>query len=265
MDFEGSMQYTNTNNAKALRGTDGPLYRAMLWPMVDDMSVYLAEDGSHMKYPNYYFDTDLLNPLFAMYKNKYFDKSDRFLTNIAATIFPFQNLFVRAQIGWDVGMQTFETSMHPYYAANNGGVGEYNISQSNFSDPTLNILAGYNTTFLNEDLTFSAQLGYHQLENGVTRLTTLGSKYKVIDFQSINNTDPATIISAQRNTKRRIQAISMQTEFGYKNLAFVTLRGRNDWSSTLPKKNNRYFYPALEVSFVPTDLVFLKDNKYLTF
>ncbi len=57
----------------------------------------------------------------------------------------------------------------------------------------------------------------------------------------------------------------MQTEFGYKNLAFVTLRGRNDWSSTLPKKNNRYFYPALEVSFVPTDLVFLKDNKYLTF
>ncbi len=265
MDFEGSMQYTNTNNAKALRGTDGPLYRAMLWPMVDDMSVYLAADGSHMKYPNYYFDTDLLNPLFAMYKNKYFDKSDRFLTNIAATIFPFQNLFVRAQIGWDVGMQTFETSMHPYYAANNGGVGEYNISQSNFSDPTLNILAGYNTTFLNEDLTFSAQLGYHQLENGVTRLTTLGSKYKVIDFQSINNTDPATIISAQRNTKRRIQAISMQTEFGYKNLAFVTLRGRNDWSSTLPKKNNRYFYPALEVSFVPTDLVFLKDNKYLTF
>lgn len=265
MDFEGSMQYTNTNNAKALRGTDGPLYRAMLWPMVDDMSVYLAEDGSHMKYPNYYFDTDLLNPLFAMYKNKYFDKSDRFLTNIAATIFPIQNLFVRAQIGWDVGMQTFETSMHPYYAANNGGVGEYNISQSNFSDPTLNILAGYNTSFLKEDLTFSAQLGYHQLENGVTRLTTLGSKYKVIDFQSINNTDPATIISAQRNTKRRIQAISMQAEFGFKNMAFVTLRGRNDWSSTLPKKNNRYFYPALEVSFVPTDLGFLKGNKYLTY
>jgi len=75
-------------------------------------------------------------------------------------------------------MQTFETSQHPYYEANNGGVGDYRISQSNFSDPTLNILTGYNTSFLNEDLTFSAQLGYHQLENGVIRLTTMGTKFK---------------------------------------------------------------------------------------
>ncbi|MBF6627473.1 MAG: SusC/RagA family TonB-linked outer membrane protein [Proteiniphilum sp.] len=264
-DFEGSMQYTNTNNSKALRGTDGPLYRAMLWPLVDNMSNYLDADGAHMRYPDYYIDTDLLNPLFAMNRNRYFDKSDRFLTNIAATLFPLENLFLRAQIGWDVGMQTFETSLHPYYAANNGGVGEYHISQSNFSDPTLNILAGYNTSFFNEELTFGAQLGYHQQENGVIRLTTMGSKYKVIDFQSINNTDPATIISAQRNTKRRIQALSAQFEFGYKNIVFLNLRGRNDWSSTLPKHNNRYFYPAMELSFVPSDLSFLKDNSYLSY
>jgi outer membrane receptor for ferrienterochelin and colicin len=162
-------------------------------------------------------------------------------------------------------MQTFETSLHPYYAANNGGVGEYRISQSNFSDPTLNIITGYNTSFLNEELTFSAQLGYHQQENGVIRLTTMGSKFKVIDFQSINNTDPATVTSAQRNTKRRIQALSAQFEFGYKNMAFITLRGRNDWSSTLPKQNNRYFYPAMELSFIPTDLAFLKENQYLNY
>lgn len=265
LDFEGSMQYTNTNNTKVLRGTEGPIYLAMRWPMVDDMSNYLDADGAHMRYPDYYIDTDLLNPLFAMHRNKYFDKSDRFISNIAATLTPFENLFLRAQIGWDVGMQTFETSLHPYYAANNGGVGEYHISQSNFSDPTLNILAGYNSSFLDDDLTFSTQLGYHQQENGVIRLTTMGSKYKVIDFQSINNTDPATIISAQRNTKRRIQALSAQFEFGYKNMAFVTLRGRNDWSSTLPKHNNRYFYPAMEVSFIPTDLSFLKGNRSLSY
>src|SRR5690606_36902117 len=114
------------------------------------------------------------------------------------------------------------------------------------SDPTLNVIAGYNNKFLNDKLTFSAQVGYHQLENGVTRLTTNGSKFTIADFQSINNVDPLTIVSSQRNTKRRIQAISGQFEFGYNNLAFVTLRGRNDWSSTLPVDNNRYFYPAIE-------------------
>lgn len=48
-------------------------------------------------------------------------------------------------------------------------------------------------------------------------------------------------------------------EFGYNNIAFVTLRGRNDWSSTLPVKNNRYFYPAIEGSFILSDLEFVKD------
>ena len=220
LKFEGSMQYTNTDNSKALMGTDGPLYRSMLWPLVDDMSKYLDVDGSHMRYPNYYIDQDLLNPLFGLHKNKHYDKSDRFLSNIALTLTPFKNVFVRGQIGWDVGMQTFETSMHPYYAARNAGEGEYYLTHSNFSDPTLNIIAGYNTNFLDDKLSFAAQVGYHQLENGVTRLVTSGSKYIIPDFQSINNTEPSTVISSQRNTKRRIQAISGQFEFGFKNMAF---------------------------------------------
>ena len=265
LKFEGSMQYTNTDNSKALMGTDGPLYRSMLWPLVDDMSKYLDADGSHMRYPNYYIDQDLLNPLFGLHKNKHYDKSDRFLSNIALTLTPFKNVFVRGQIGWDVGMQTFETSMHPYYAARNAGEGEYYLTHSNFSDPTLNIIAGYNTNFLDDKLSFAAQVGYHQLENGVTRLVTSGSKYIIPDFQSINNTEPSTVISSQRNTKRRIQAISGQFEFGFKNMAFLTLRGRNDWSSTLPKANNSYFYPAIEGSFILSELPLLQNNDYLSY
>lgn len=259
LKFEGSMQYTKTGNDKVLRGTDGPLYRAMLWPIVDDMSVYLAKDGSHMRYPNYYVDEDLLNPLFGMNKNKLHDKSDRFLSNIAMNLTPVKNTFLRAQLGWDVGMQTFETSTHPYYANKNAGTGQYNLVQANFSDPTVNILAGYTNRFFEDKLSFSSQVGYHQLENKITRSALNGTRFIVPDFQSINNTDPLTQTGSQRNTKRRIQAISGQFEFGYNNIAFVTLRGRNDWSSTLPVSNNRYFYPAIEGSFILSDLQFIKD------
>ena len=260
LQVESSMQYTKSDNVKALRGTDGPLYRAMLWPLADDMSQYLDDAGVFMKKPDYYIDVDLLNPLFSLYKNRYYDKSDRFLSQIAATITPIKNAFLRAQVGWDVGMQTFESSLHPYYFNNNAGTGEYYLTHSNFSDPTINIISGYNNKFFNNKFTFSAQVGYHQLENGVTRLVTSGSKYTIPDFQSINNVEPATIISSQRNTKRRIQAISGQFEFGYKNLAFLTVRGRNDWSSTLPVQNNSYFYPALEGSFVLSDLKGVKQT-----
>lgn len=265
LSFEGSMQYTSTTNHKNLNGTDGPLYLAMRWPIVDDMSNYLQDDGVRMRMPNYYVNTDLLNPLYGLYKNKLYDESDRIISNVSFNITPVKNTFIRAQAGWDVGMQTFETSKHPYYFNNNGGTGSYNLAKSNFSDPTLNVLAGYNNNFFNKIFTLSAQVGYHQVENGVSRLASYGTKYQVIDFMSINNCDPLTITSKKTDTRRRIQAISGQLEFGFKNMAFVTLRARNDWSSTLPKANNSYFYPAVESSFILTELPLLKNNPYVSF
>lgn len=268
--FEASMQYAGTTNNKAKKGTVGPLYYAMRWPIIDDMSNYMDPDGIHMRYPERYIDGDLVNPLFMLEKNKYYDESDRFISNAVAIINPTANTFIRAQIGWDVGAQTFETSEHPYWATYNytilpGRGGTYNMAKSNFSDPTLNFLAGWNDAFMNDKLTLSAQVGYHQLENGVTQLATYGANYKVVDLQSINNTDPATIISKKRTTLRRVQAFSGQAEIGYNNMAFLTLRARNDWSSTLPKHNNRYFYPAAEFAFIVTELPFLKDNKSVTY
>lgn len=256
--MESSMQFTRTNNHKVMRGTDGPLYRAMLWPLVDDMSVYETPDG-FMKKPDYYLDFDLLNPLFALNKNLNFDRSNRFISNVSFTLTPIRNTFLRGQVGWDVGTQTFQNSWHPYYANRNAGLGRYDIVHANFSDPTINIIGGYDNKFLNNRLSFGAQVGYHQLENGVIRQTTNGSKYVIPDFQSINNTDPLTQTSNQRNTKRRIQGISGQFTFGYDNIAFLALRGRNDWSSTLPVANNSYFYPAMEASFILSDLSFMQS------
>src|SRR5690606_41970755 len=103
------------------------------------------------------------------------------------------------------------------------------------------------------------------IENQVTRLVTMGSKFTIPDFQSINNVDPATMTSSQRNPKRRVQAVSGQFEFGYNNLAFLTVRGRNDWSSTLPVQNNSYFYPAVEGSVVLSDLNFMKNVNFITY
>lgn len=264
-NIESSMQYASTQNTKVPIGTEGPLYRAMLWPMVDDMSEYLAADGSHMATPEYYLDRDLLNPLFGMYRNRFYDESSRFISNISANLTPIANTFFRAQVGWDVGVQTYLTSRHPYYSANQTGAGYYNKTNSNFSDPSLNLLAGYSNNFLDDKLSVSAQVGYHQLENGIVRIATTGSKFAVPDFQSINNCDPLSISSTQATTKRRIQAISGQLELGYNQMAYITLRARNDWSSTLPVANNRYFYPALEGSFIVTELPFIKGNSIVNY
>ena len=265
MTVEATMQYASTAQTKVPLGTSGPLYMAMRWPMVDDMSRYLDVDGSRMRMPDYYTDTDLLNPLFGLYKNKLYDESDRFISNAAVNFTPIENTFLRVQLGWDVGMQTFITSNHPYYANNNNGPGVYNIAKVNFSDPTINILGGYSNEFLDDRLSFTAQFGYHQVENKVSNVVTNGSKYAVADFQSINNVDPLTINSSQRNTKRRVQAFSGQMEFGYMNMAYLTFRARNDWSSTLPYDNRMYFYPALEAAFILSELPVIENISQINY
>ncbi|WP_215438070.1 SusC/RagA family TonB-linked outer membrane protein [Zobellia russellii] len=40
---------------------------------------------------------------------------------------------------------------------------------------------------------------------------------------------------------------------------FLDLTGRNDWSSTLPLKNNSFFYPSVSTSFLVSDLITLPE------
>ena len=49
-------------------------------------------------------------------------------------------------------------------------------------------------------------------------------------------------------------------ELDFKGMLFLELTGRNDWSSTLPKGNNSYFYPSVSLGFVFSDLLGLSKK-----
>ncbi len=40
---------------------------------------------------------------------------------------------------------------------------------------------------------------------------------------------------------------------GYNDYLFVNLTGRNDWTSTIPRSRNSFFYPGVNGSFVFSD------------
>lgn len=54
--------------------------------------------------------------------------------------------------------------------------------------------------------------------------------------------------------KERVNTIGVyfDTTLDYNNYLYFNLSGRNDWSSTLEKKNNSLFYPGTSISFIPT-------------
>jgi len=257
MNIEASLNYANSTNTKVSRGTNGVLYRAMNWPVTDDMRVYLNAAGN-IRYPNRYVDVDILNPYFDLYKNRNYDETQRFISNMVVNITPIKDMLIRAQVGYDIIATTMTIVRHPQWSSTATGTGSYDQSKLNDSNPTINIISTYKKEF--GKFNTSAQLGYHQNEQASKTLSVHGEKFMVADFQSINNCDIATLVNTTRTLTRRLQGVSGSFEFSYDNFAFLTLRGRNDWSSTLPANNNSYFYPAADLSVIVTDLPFLKTH-----
>jgi TonB-linked SusC/RagA family outer membrane protein len=60
-------------------------------------------------------------------------------------------------------------------------------------------------------------------------------------------------VDANLPTRRRLVGAYAQATVDYRDWAFLTLTGRNDWSSTLPAHANNYFYPSASLGLVFTD------------
>ena len=65
----------------------------------------------------------------------------------------------------------------------------------------------------------------------------------------------ASAVSTNNATnRRRLVGVYGDVGFSYKDLLFLNITGRNDWTSTLPKDNNSYFYPSVSSSFIFSEL-----------
>ncbi|MCX6237268.1 MAG: SusC/RagA family TonB-linked outer membrane protein, partial [Bacteroidia bacterium] len=221
------------------------------------MRTYLDPAGK-IRYPNRYADVDILNPYFDLYKNKNYDETQRFISSIVVNITPIKDWLIRAQVGYDVSATTMTLVRHPEWNSTATGTGSYDQSKINESIPTIQFISSYSKEI--GKFSGTAQVIYRQNEQGSKTLSVHGEKFMVPDFQSINNCDIATLVNTTRTMMRRIQGISGSFMFSFNNLAFLTLRGTNDWSSTLPVNNNSYFYPAADASVIVSDLPFFKSH-----
>jgi TonB-linked SusC/RagA family outer membrane protein len=69
-----------------------------------------------------------------------------------------------------------------------------------------------------------------------------------------------------RRYDKRVNSLYGQAEFGYNNYAFLTLTGRNDWSSTLPEDHRSFFYPSASASLVFSDAIAsLRESSFLSY
>lgn len=80
-------------------------------------------------------------------------------------------------------------------------------------------------------------------------------------YQISNSLDQAVVDPSRTN--KAINSLYGSTQFAYDDKIFLDLTGRNDWSSTLPFKNNSFFYPSVSSSFILDEI--FKLPKIITF
>lgn len=143
-----------------------------------------------------------------------------------------------------------------------GGVGS--LTTDDFLNEDIESTLLFNFDYkLSDDIGFSAILGNNVLQNNNSRIGFSGKDFNVPEVYTLRNTLNVASLQDDREQKRNVGMFADVT-FSYKEFLFLNATARNDWSSTLPKNNNSYFYPSVSASLIVTDALNIKSD-VLTF
>lgn len=131
-------------------------------------------------------------------------------------------------------------------------VGTYRERTDNLGqiDATAFLSADYK---IGEDIALSGIAGWNLNQRTSSYLDSYLYGLQQVGWFSLDNGADKPQTKSYRKA-RRLVGLFAQAEFGYKNFWFVNASLRNDWSSTLPKGKNSFFYGGVNTSLIITDL-----------
>jgi TonB-linked SusC/RagA family outer membrane protein len=100
------------------------------------------------------------------------------------------------------------------------------------------------------DLSFSAG-GNYRSDDGSDRIVS-SERLNVPEIYNPSNSAIPPDIDYQV-LRKKVYSVYGLASLAWRNLVFLDVTGRNDWSSSLPEENRSYFYPSVSTSFVFTD------------
>jgi len=117
-------------------------------------------------------------------------------------------------------------------------------------DMSLLLQSNYNVT---PDITLGGIVGGNYNSRKYNTVSTYVTGLNVPGWYSLQNTSGVPVSESIRN-ERALMAAFGNLDFGFKDYWFLNLSLRNDWSSTLPKGNNSYFYWGANTALVLSDM-----------
>ncbi|SFO63944.1 TonB-linked outer membrane protein, SusC/RagA family [Algoriphagus ornithinivorans] len=241
-NFSGSFNYTNSGGNRVPH--DRFLERMMYWSETTDVRDYINPDGTMKTYGN-------TNPIYDARFATYEDNVNRIIGNINLNYSPTEWL----TFSYRLGMDNYSDSRTEITPGPMGIDGEVPLSSTGFLEETRinsrDITSNFYITLKkqwNSDWNTSLRLGNDVFERKFDRVTATGTNFVIPGFYNLNNT--TQIFASQGKSIRRLVGFYGDLMVDYKNFLFLNITGRNDISSTLPKNNNSFFYPSVNLGYV---------------
>ncbi|MDQ6612007.1 MAG: SusC/RagA family TonB-linked outer membrane protein [Gemmatimonadota bacterium] len=246
-----SFQYAQSVNNQASKGDNGPLLGLLLWPQTNDATNFLTPAGTRLRTTLLSASGEIDNPYFNIEKNRINQKNGRLIANVGLIITPFSWGSLRTNVGSDTYTNENLILRNPESAAGftfNGLLDVADQIQRNYSAQTV---FNVNHQVLFGNLGLTALVGNAISDAKLTTNASFGQDFLDPNFVSINNTN----VRQARTTieQRRLIGVFGSATLDYNDYAFVTVTGRNDWTSTIPIVRNSFFYPSVSGSLVVSD------------
>ena len=245
-------------------GGTGAMTSVYRWSRSDDIKKYLNEDGTKYRMFEGLQDVgdDVENPYWTVNRNILGDDTERLTGNLNANIDITDWWTVSYRVGVDSYATNNSTLISPGGAVQtlwqNGMLSE---SDYRYKYTSSNFMTNFNKKF--GDFDFNLLLGHSSEDTETTTNRRMGYDFVEDGFYSFDNIIASNKKFQEIRMQKRLYGVFGEFRADYKSMVYLTVTGRNDWSSTLPIENRSYFYPSVSGSFVFSEL--LPNNDILSF
>lgn len=204
---------------------------------------YTPDDPSYFLKPLYWN-----NPYYDVYENTPRLRSNRLYGDIGLKYEIINGLTVTGTVRGDI-----------YRENTNGRVTEGGLNQPAYNEGAVSAneynfegIVGYRKKFGEFDLDANAGGNMLRIQRLVYNGNTVGG-LAIPGFYSLASSKDRPFAKTDLIQLRR-NSLFARASIGWRNMLYLDLSGRNDWSSALPLNNNSYFYPSAGLSFVFSEL-----------
>lgn len=279
LTFSTSLNYAMQQNDFATTGQGLSMYNNVMQTPRDISIIGLKDLNDPFNTPGYYYTPyGVTNPYYVLenYMNKF--ESERFYGKLQLDYEFLKYFKFTYRFGLDTATEqsnTGEPNLYAlYYAGTPNGVGSG--SSSPFVGETGSVSQQISRRReINQDiyLTFSKPFGDFNV-NALVGFNGNERKYSyeygsitdltIPTWYNLGNTTSVPYVETYTQL-RRLMGVYGQAEVSWKNMLYLTVNARNDWSSTLPKENRSFFYPGITASFIFSELLPEKVKDVISF